>query len=85
MGVKPDGFLLDRIDNDGNYEPDNCRWATPQVSGNNSSRCRFVMLNGQTKSLSDWSRTLKIPYGRIQSRLRLGWSEIDALTKEKHG
>lgn len=47
---------LDRIDNDGNYEPSNCRWTTHQRNSSNRSTTKLVTAFGETKSLAEWAR-----------------------------
>lgn len=66
------GLTLDRINNDGNYEPENCRWATRAIQSQNSSRPKLLDFNGEIKSISQWSRVLEIPRTTISSRLKRG-------------
>jgi hypothetical protein len=81
MGERPPGKTLDRENNDGNYEPGNCRWATRVEQQSNRRGSRVLTLNGVTKTLSQWARELDAHPERIYSRLKKGWSVELALTK----
>ena len=83
-GYKPDAprgeCTIDRIDTNGNYSPDNCRWITQQEQGRNTRACRYISYGGETLTLSEWSRRLGMRDGAVSRRLRRGWTEIDAVT-----
>lgn len=66
MGRKPDGMTIERKDNNGNYEPENCVWADKQTQANNSRRS--VKYNG--KSLKQWAQETGIPYQTLISRMQ---------------
>ncbi len=66
---------LDRINNDGNYEPTNCRFVSPQVNIRNSKVVRHITIKGKTQLLCDWAKEIGISASGLSDRLQKGWSE----------
>ena len=76
---------LDRIDNNGNYTPENCKWSTPLEQKANKRNNRVISYKGETYTLSQWGRILNKNPDTISERLRRGWSVEQALFKSvKH-
>lgn len=80
MGPCPsDAHSIDRIDTDGDYCPENCRWATRQEQGRNKRTNRRICFDGKTLCVAEWAELLGIPESRIRKRLNIGWTVEAAL------
>ena len=75
------GLTIDRIDVNGNYCPENCRWVNRRIQANNMRVNKLITYNGETDTLANWARRLNIKYGTLEGRLKgYGWPVEKAFT-----
>lgn len=86
MGERPDGHTVERKDNNGNYEPENCIWATMAVQGanrrNSGPQARPIEYRGETHHASEWARKLGLSRATICHRLKRGLPVSEVLSTE---
>jgi len=85
MGERPEGMCIDRIDNNGNYEPGNCRWVSHRINCNNTSKARKIDFHGYKVSLSKLASLTDIPRRTLLRRLKkYGWDVKKAMLTPKY-
>ena len=80
MGEPPDGMSLERIDNNGPYAPENCRWATAKEQQRNRRNTIRLTLDGVTKPLAEWAEVIGISPITLSTRWKRGWTDQQILT-----
>lgn len=81
MGLRPEGHSLDRIDTNGHYSPENCRWATDEQQRNNMRQCVHYDWHGERMTLAQIERKTGIPRSVIYRRIKRGWNLDRAATE----
>ncbi len=81
MGTRPPDGMLDRINNDANYEPGNCKWSTRKEQNSNRRNCIYVDCDGERITLKEYCRRKGLTYRPIVKRIQdRGWSIADAIS-----
>jgi len=80
MGPRPDGFYIDRTDNDKGYSPDNCNWVTPADSTRNRRNAMMIDIEGTRMHLASACEHFNVvSYGTAKARIRNGWNPVVAV------
>ena len=84
VGRRPGAdYTLDRINNDGDYEPGNCRWTTGDVQANNTRSNRYITWEGESLTVRQWAKRLGMPPETLYARLNKGWPPARILSTKR--
>lgn len=81
LGPRPPGTSLDRIDTNGNYTPENCRWASIKDQSRNKTNTRWIEAFGMKKSINTWADEMGVPSYVLAGRLKCGWTPEKTVTE----
>ena len=79
-----DTLTLERVDTNGNYCPENCKWASIKEQANNRSTNHFLTYNGKTQTIQQWSEDTGLSASCITQRIKAGWDTDRILTEQNH-
>ena len=80
MGNRPSGdFSIERINNDGDYEPNNCKWVHKSEQVNNKRTSHKIAYSGENLTVSQWAKRAIVTAWTFKVRIQRGWSIQDAL------